>query len=255
MRAQVPAALLRVQPRLSVGEVQVAVPLKLRPAVFTLLLVCSRDTQQSRLTHDTLCRSVRGTHCFWFTCSVSPVWVCVLMTLFKGSDHLHNRTHSLSFPCVEPTHSHPQVVTYHRLVTWPSHCIYATKGLPLSAKPLARWNLDEFRHKNNKVMFRKLCMSTKIRHLGSGTWRCPEEREDEVSTWTQNSPDPNFIQLPSEVKNDSPWRFHRGSESYLSGHDWRVTLWCLTPRCWLWILWMLWVSNWRLHGLGLLWHV
>lgn len=43
VRVQVAAAPLRLQPRLSVGEVQVAVPLKLSPAFFTLLLVCSRN--------------------------------------------------------------------------------------------------------------------------------------------------------------------------------------------------------------------
>lgn len=44
---QVSAALLCVQPHLSIGEVQVAVSLKLSPAVLTLLFICSRNTKQS----------------------------------------------------------------------------------------------------------------------------------------------------------------------------------------------------------------
>lgn len=44
---QVPAALLCFQPHLSVREVQVAVALKLSPTVFTLLLICSRNTKES----------------------------------------------------------------------------------------------------------------------------------------------------------------------------------------------------------------
>lgn len=39
MGVEVAAALLGLQPRLSVGDVQVAVPLELSPAVLTLLLV------------------------------------------------------------------------------------------------------------------------------------------------------------------------------------------------------------------------
>lgn len=44
--AEVPAALLGVQPHLPVGEVQVAVPLELGPAVFTPLLICSGKHQR-----------------------------------------------------------------------------------------------------------------------------------------------------------------------------------------------------------------
>lgn len=43
----VPAALLGVQPRLSVRDVQVAVPLKLGPTLLTLLLICSSNTKES----------------------------------------------------------------------------------------------------------------------------------------------------------------------------------------------------------------
>lgn len=46
---QVSAAALCIQPCLSLGEVQVAVALKLSPAVFTLLLVCSHNSQEATL--------------------------------------------------------------------------------------------------------------------------------------------------------------------------------------------------------------
>lgn len=49
MCVEVAAALLCLQPRLSVREVQVAVPLKLSPAFFTLLLICSRNSKQATL--------------------------------------------------------------------------------------------------------------------------------------------------------------------------------------------------------------
>lgn len=55
MCLQVAAALFRLQPRLSIREVQVAVPLKLSPAFFTLLLVCSSNTRESTfLQHNAL---------------------------------------------------------------------------------------------------------------------------------------------------------------------------------------------------------
>lgn len=47
MCAQAAAALLGLRPRLSVREVQVAVPLKLSPAFFTLLLICSRNSTEA----------------------------------------------------------------------------------------------------------------------------------------------------------------------------------------------------------------
>lgn len=46
----VAAALLGVQPRLSVRDVQVAVPLKLGPTLLTLLLICSSNTKESHST-------------------------------------------------------------------------------------------------------------------------------------------------------------------------------------------------------------
>lgn len=45
----VPAALLGVQPRLSVRDMQVAVALKLGPTLLTLLLICSSNTKESTL--------------------------------------------------------------------------------------------------------------------------------------------------------------------------------------------------------------
>lgn len=69
MCAELAAALLCLQPGLSLRDVHVAVPLKLGPAFFTPLLICSRDSTQATVfniwlpCHICMCECSTGRSC------------------------------------------------------------------------------------------------------------------------------------------------------------------------------------------------